>query len=52
MTLARYRKLIVALVGVVAQAVNLGLLHGTAESWATIVLAAATALGVYTAPNT
>ena len=49
--LAEVRKVAVAVVGVVAQVVALGLLHGTALHWAQVVVAAATAVGVYGVPN-
>lgn len=45
------RKAVVALVGVVAQAVNLGLLPEQWQEWAAVVIALATAVGVYQAPN-
>lgn len=49
--LARYRKFIVALIGLAAQAVNEGLIHGTAAHWVTVVIAALTAAGVVVTPN-
>ena len=51
MKLARYRKFLVALAGVLAQAVNQGLVEGTAAQWVTIILAALTAAGVVATPN-
>jgi hypothetical protein len=45
------RKALIALVGVVAQAVSLGVLHGTVLAYAQVVLALATAVGVYVVPN-
>lgn len=47
-----YAKTVAAVLGVIAQAISLGLLHGRALNIAQIVLALATALGVYTVPNT
>jgi hypothetical protein len=49
--LATIRKLLVALVGVVAQAVSLGVLSGRALEYAQIIIAVATALGVYVVGN-
>ena len=51
MNWASYRKGIVAAVGLVAQALAAGLLTGTAATWAQVLLAIATALGVYGVPN-
>jgi hypothetical protein len=48
---AEARKTVVAVLGVVAQAVSLGVLHGAALHDAQIVLAVATAAGVWAAPN-
>lgn len=48
---AEIRKAAIAVLGVIAQAVALGVLHGTALHYAQVVLAAATAAGVYVAPN-
>lgn len=47
-----FRKAQVALAGVVGQVVAAGVLHGTAQAWAQIVLAVVTAAGVYAVPNT
>lgn len=44
-------KTVVAVLGLIGQLVSLGLLHGTALHWAQIILAAATAAGVYVVPN-
>lgn len=52
MKFANYRKFLVALAGVAAQAVNLGLVHGTAAEWVSVTLAALTAAGVVATPNT
>lgn len=49
--LARYRKGVVAIVGGIAEAVSLGLLHGNVLAAAELVLAAATAAGVISVPN-
>lgn len=49
--LAQFRKAFVGVVGGLAEAVSLGVLHGTAENVALIVIAGATAAGVYTVPN-
>jgi hypothetical protein len=49
--LAEARKTLVAVLGVVAQAVSLGVLHGAALHGAQVVLAVATAAGVWAAPN-
>lgn len=49
--LSEARKALIAVVGLVGQAVALGLLHGTALHVAQLVLAAGTALGVYGVPN-
>lgn len=51
MTLAAVRKFLVAAVGMVGQVVAAGVLEGTALRVAQIVLAVATALGVYVTPN-
>ena len=50
-TLAKYRKLIAALVGAVAVAISEGVIKGSAETACTIAIAFLTALGVYTVPN-
>ena len=47
-----YRKALVALAGVLGQALTLGMLHGTAANVAQLALAALTALGVYGVSNT
>lgn len=47
----RYRKLIVALVGALSQALALGLLPAPGDHWAAVVIALATAAGVYATPN-
>ena len=49
--LAAMRKAAVAVVAVAAEALALGLLHGTAQNIAQLVIAAATAVGVYVVPN-
>jgi hypothetical protein len=54
MTAARLkeiRKALVALGGALGEALSLGVLHGTVQSVAVVVLGALTALGVYHAPN-
>ena len=51
-TLARNaQKFLVAASGAVAEAVSLGLLHGTPERWVTGVISVATAFLVYAMPN-
>ena len=49
--LAPYRKFVVAIIGAAIMAVNEGLISGTAAKWVSIVIAVATALGVYVTPN-
>ena len=49
--MSQVRKALVAVAGVVAQVVAAGVLSGSAQAWAQIVLAAVTAAGVYLAPN-
>lgn len=49
--LATVRKAGVALVAVAGEALALGLLHGTAQNVAQLVIAAAAAIGVYAVPN-
>lgn len=49
--LAQVRKALVALAGAVAQVVALGVVHGQALHWATVVIAVATVLGVHQVPN-
>lgn len=51
MNLAPYHKTVAAVVGVLAEAVAAGVLHGNAEAIARGVIAAATVAGVYTARN-
>lgn len=48
---AEIRKAAVAVLGLIAQAVALGVLTGVPLHWAQVVLAAATAAGVYQVPN-
>lgn len=48
---AEARKAAAGVVGVVAEIVATGVLHGTAAHVAAIVIAAATAVGVYQLPN-
>lgn len=48
---ASARKALVAVVGVVAQLVAVGVLSGSALHWAQVVLAALAAAGVYAVPN-
>ena len=47
----RYRKLLVAAAGVIAQIINLNLVAGSLRDWLIVALAALTALGVYRVPN-
>jgi hypothetical protein len=49
--LKEYRKALVAFAGALGYIVNLGVLHGTAQSAVGAVLAALTAIGVYATPN-
>ena len=49
--LATIRKAVVAAVAVAAELVALGVLHGTAQTVAQVVIAAAGAAGVYVVPN-
>lgn len=49
--LAEARKALVAVVGALGQALALGLLHGSAEHYASVAIAVATALGVHVVPN-
>ena len=48
---ARIAKFLTALAGAAAQAVTLGLISGTARSWATVVIGVLTAAAVYLVPN-
>lgn len=50
-TIAEMRKTAVAAVGVLAQAIALGVLQGSVLHSAQLVVAAATAFGVYQVPN-
>lgn len=50
-TLAWVRKFLVALAGAIGQCLALGLLDGSAEHWAQIILGFLTALGVLAVPN-
>ena len=49
--LAEFRKGIAAVVTVIGEALTLGLLHGTAQQWATIIVGVAGAAGVIGVPN-
>jgi hypothetical protein len=49
--LARAAKFLTALAGAAAQAVSLGLVSGTARSWATVVIGVLTAGAVFLVPN-
>lgn len=49
--LARVKKWLVTLVALIAQLAALGVLHGTALSWAIAITAAAESAGVYVARN-
>lgn len=49
--MSKYRKLFIALAGVVAQAVQLGLLPEDANSYAAVILATLTAVLVFLVPN-
>jgi hypothetical protein len=46
------RKALVVVVAVAGQAVTLGLLHGTAQNVALLLITGAAAVGVYAVPNT
>jgi uncharacterized membrane protein YdjX (TVP38/TMEM64 family) len=50
-SIAEVRKFIAAAVGVLAEAVAFGFLHGALLHYAGIIIAAAAALGVYVVPN-
>jgi hypothetical protein len=50
-TVAGARKALVAVVAVAGEAVALGLLHGTAQNVALLIIAGGGALGVYAVPN-
>lgn len=47
----QYRKALVALAGVLAQVIAVGVLDGQALHWANVALAVLTAAGVYQVPN-
>lgn len=49
---ATMRKALVVVVAVAGQAVTLGLLHGTAQNVALLLITGAAAVGVYAVPNT
>jgi hypothetical protein len=49
--LAQAKKALIAVVGIIAQAVSLGVFSGAVLAWAQVIIAAATALGVYTVKN-
>lgn len=49
--LAQVRKALVAVIAVAGEALALGLLHGTAQNIAQLVIAGAGAIGVYALPN-
>lgn len=49
--LANLRKTLVAVAGLIGQVAALGLLHGSAQHIAQIVLAGLAAVGVYAVPN-
>jgi len=49
--MSRYRKAAAAAAGVLAQLVAAGAIPEQWRPWASVVLAVATALGVYAAPN-
>jgi hypothetical protein len=51
MTVSRIRKALIAVAGAVAQAVALGVLPPEWQAWGAVVVALATALGVYVTPN-
>jgi hypothetical protein len=46
-----FRKAVAALAGLAAQVVAAGVLSGSAQAWAQLVLATLTAVGVYLVPN-
>lgn len=50
--IARYRKFVIAAVGAVGVIAGLNLVDGAVQKWLVAVLAVASALGVYAAPNT
>lgn len=51
MSPARIAKFLTALAGAAAQAVNLGLVSGDAQHWATILIGVLTAGAVFAVPN-
>lgn len=51
MTLATIRKFLVAAIGAALEAVNAGLVPAAYAHWVAVVVAVATALGVYAVPN-
>jgi hypothetical protein len=48
---SRMAKFLAALAGAATQAVSLGLVEGTARSWATVIIGVLTAGAVYLIPN-
>lgn len=44
-------KFLTAVIGAAGEAVNVGLVHGTAAHWVTIGIAVVTAIAVYLVPN-
>jgi hypothetical protein len=51
LSLGQIRKFIAAVAGLAAIALTQGLIEGTAAKWVAIILAFATAAGVYVLPN-
>lgn len=51
MKIAQVAKFLTALAGALAQALTLGLVTGTARSWATIIIGVLTAAAVFLVPN-
>ena len=49
--MSRYRKALVAVLGIAVQAVQYGVIPQQYQAWGAVVLALATALGVYVTPN-
>lgn len=49
--MSKYRKLIAAVCGGIANVIAVGLVHGDARLWCVVLLGAATAAGVYRATN-
>lgn len=51
MNVSRYNKLIPTILGIIVQAIAVGILPSDVEKWAVILIAVLTAAGVYVAPQ-